>query len=437
MSDGAIILRGNTTSDTYVAELQSIYDSALRIWDPDFATTRDPKFPEKVRRDPIVQQGLDMRGNAIAARDWNLEPRSDREDEVLLASTLEDILRHHLSDFRQQRKNLAGGVFDGRAYAFIGGQREVFPAGPTAIEAEWWVPTKLKDLGERRVSLHIENGVPVWKVWSIRQREWVVADRRQLVEFIYEDHEERLGYGRGLREAIYFYFLFKTTVTREGLQGLERWAQGLPVAKIDTEREGGENEDIDTLKADFLDKLKKMRAKYGGLVVDKADEIEVKWASGHGHQMVMEWLRYLDGVITRLLTGALLPAGGGEDKGSLARAEVEEDSSESVIQYDRGVLDEVITRDLVSLVYQTNRENFAEAGLSKARCPRFRTINAKREDPEEARKNLETAQRIGMQVKKDQAYDMLGFEQPGEDDEVLEMAPPGGDPLAGLGFSKR
>ena len=48
--------------------------------------------------------------------------------------------------------------------------------------------------------------------------------------------------------------------------------------------------------------------------------------------------------------------GGGFDQ----VAEVEDDASEALIQFDRNLLDDTLTRDLVQLVWDMNRDNFAQ-----------------------------------------------------------------------------
>lgn len=441
-----VIVRGANQSDRYNFELHSIWTSGYRIWNPDFAIAQDPEFPEKARRDPVVMQGLDIRTNGVAAKTWTLLPRSERDDDVAVAAILEDVIREGLGDFRPERKQLAMSAFDGRAYAFIEGERRQFPAGPvaSAVEAPWWTPTRLKDIGGNRIQIFYDADRKRWrwKIYSVATGQWNwLTNQRQLIAVVYNDAEERLGYGRALRDAIYYSFFCKTVVQREGMQGLERWAQGVTDVAMDAGAQGDETTN-DEAALRYIQKLRAMVASYGVRVHDKRDEVTQVFPQGTGHQMVLDLLNYYDGQMTRLLTGALLPAGGGSDVGSLARSEVEEGTSEGVIQYDRGVVDRSVTGygdagGLVKLAYDVNRPLLAEAGLEKGRCPLFSTVGETREDPAENRANLETANRIGLPVTKAEAYERLNLTQPEKGEEVLEPMQTGGlgqpgDPLASL-----
>jgi hypothetical protein len=257
------------------------------------------------------------------------------------------------------------------------------------------------------------------ELFSIVAEKWVrIENPEWFVRHIYNDEEARLGHGRGLLEAIYFYSYAKQIVLREGLQGLERWAQGLAIVKIDGFRKGSKNKPNTAVATAWLDAIEKTKARHG-LVGDKQDDISVEFPRGTGHQMVTEFLRYLDDAMTRLITGALLPSGGGENKGSLGRASVEEGKQEALVQYDRELLDEVLTRDLLGMIFRQNRANWVALGLGEAECPKFATVQEKREDAKEAADIATILIAGGVPLRKDEVYKKTNYTQPAEGDEVF------------------
>ena len=131
-------------------------------------------------------------------------------------------------------------------------------------------------------------------------------------------------------------------------------------------------------------------------------------------------LDYLDNAILSTSMGAVLPFGGGLDKGSMARAEVEEDVSDELLEFDRWIVDDTLTNDLIPVILENNRQICAKLGLLDVRPPQFRTSNEKRKDPEKAARVVDLALKAGIPLKKEEVYKRLDFSQPGEGDDVFE-----------------
>lgn len=428
MRTDEILPRGHVAADAYIWALQSAIDSGVRLYDPDVALAQDPAVGEKLRRDPVIRQALHNRMTAVAGPSWIIEPATDRDEDQEAASIVEDLLKH-VENFDIARYALANSILDARAYAEIRGHRVTAAAGSSETELEWWVPTALKDIDPRRirwVPSRGPDGVSVrMELWSVDGRAWhAIEDTSTLVQVVFDDNESRLGYGRGLREALYHCWWAKGIVTREGLQGLERWAQGLPVCKVDTSQTTPSATTPQAVAEAFLEMFRRFRARFGAVAIGKDDEIEMHEPGEGGGRLVQMWLDYLDRVITRLVTGALLPSGGGSDVGSNARAEVEDDTQERLVQFDRRVIDGSITASLVRLVWRVNFENFEAVGLGKARMPRYRTINQKLEEPEKNANVAKTLLEAGVPLRKDEVYAKTGYTPPGEEDEVFEGRPP-------------
>jgi len=421
---GLPILQGVAPApDIYARALSAAYRLHFRIIDPDFAQQRDYDVWEKLRRDGKVSQAINQRTSAIRLAN-------------LVKIALEEI-----RNFREARKQLAMGVFRGRAYGWSEGDRKLLDLTEDGNTRNWWVPTGICNIDKRRIQIvprkdEIAPGkfrlITYKEIWSPtydRYIELQPLDYQSLIELVYDDEEGRLGYGRGIIESLYFLWWAKQIILQEGLQGLERWAQGIIVGRIDTERAGKKGKNSEERRSKMSDELHKMRSKHA-IVVDRDDDLTVVTGGGEGHQMVKAFLDYCDQGILGIAMGSVLPFGSASDVGSMARAEVEEDTSEQIIQYDRSKLDEVLTQTVVRAFIRLNQPHLAELGLLGLRMPRFLTTQQKKEDKQVNATVIETALRAGISLRKDEVYEKIGFTQPSDEDEVIEASPALMGPMA-------
>jgi hypothetical protein len=415
----------------YVWALHSAYQG-YRVYDPDYALLNEPDIFELVLRDPVINHAINLRLHGVAARRFRVLAASDSEEDIKLAAVVEQGLSH-IDGFTEARKNMALAVVRARTFQRIYGSRKVLDLGKTG-EKEWWVPTKLKEVDRRRFRL-----VPQWstgtntklkitvEMWSLERNVWEpmpLEEQRRYVKVIYNDEESRLGYGRGLCEALYFYHWAKGIVMEQCLGGIERWAQGMVTVKIDGLRRASPANTNQSQANYWLEIIKKQRTK-NSLVFDAKDDIQVHETMGTGHQLCMEMIHYLDDAMVALILGSVLPFGGGSQGGSLARARTEREVSESLLQYDRDKIDEDIKRDLIGLFLRLNRPIIEELGLGKAQRPVFETVQETHEDPEVNARVLSVLLTSGMKIRKDEAYVKVGYTPPKDTDEVIEpmMAP--------------
>ncbi len=439
MSLDPITLRGTTPGpQLFASALHAAYMLEWPIIDPDFAQESDVSIWDKIHRDGKIIQGLNQRTASIASKNWIVEPRGDSEKEIQLASIIEGLLEE-IQKFHMARRFLAQAIFRGRAYLFVEGQRRrVMIANETS--QDWWIPLTLRHLDKRVVRFvpvrRSENGktkVSIRReIFSPSNGDWKTLTRESaplLIEIVYDDEQGRLGYGRGLLEALYFLWWAKSVVLKEGCQAVERWAQGFLVAKVDTDKVGSTDADTQSIRNAMRDEIEAHRSRHV-VVVDKSDEISVVTGGGEGWQIVMKMLSYLDDCILSTTMGSVLPFGGGQDKGSLARAEVEEEVSDELLEFDRGVVDETITASLIPLLIDNNQAILRKMGLLDVRVPRFKTGRDKKEDPEKNVAVIQTALQAKIPLRKDEVYERIGFSRPGVDDDVFE----GADDLAGQGL---
>ena len=429
----------NITADQYAWALTSAYRHGVRLYDPSPANRDDPDAYEKALRDPIVRQAVDQRLRAAAGLRWTVVPYSDKPDDRQAANVVEDALKQ-IEEFAEARYIAAKSIFTGRSRQYIEGCRMWTRLGD-GQHMNWWVPISLKEIDYRRfryapVKLRTPQGEETLvreELWSVTRGTWEpVIHRENFLRIQYNDEESRLGYGRGLLEAMHSYIWIKGIVLRDGLQALRRLAQGMLHVKIDGARAASTDRQNDDIAAEWLAVLKKHMSE-NVLVTDKLDDLELLESNGTGHQMVSFFLEYLDKGITRLINGSLLPSGSGSDAGSLARSRTEADNTASIIQFDRAKIDDNITRDLIGQFWRLNSANLAALGLADARRPIFSTPTETLDTPEKASPVIQQALASGIALRKDEVYKKLGFTQPTDQDEVIEGRMPSADPFGGLG----
>lgn len=435
----------NFNSDLYNRALSSAYRVWSRLYDPDYALSRDAEIWEKCRRDATIAQAIDTRLHMVAGRGWHLEPGSDEEASKEAASICEEILRN-VKGFTEARLQLSTATFRARSYAFIEGSSQVRKYGDGAPR-DWWVPIRLRDVDRRRVRYVAENYLDdegrdrirvKQQLWSVLRETFEDLDEkslRQFVKIIYRNEESRLGYGRGLLDSIYFCWWMKSVVWKEGLQGLERWSQGVLIGKVASDREGSTGKTNEAIRDELFTALRDMRSR-NVIVMGQEDDIEVRDGGGAGHEMVMSFIKYIDEKLLSLILGSVLPFGGGSESGSYARAQIEAETSNALIQFDREMLDEAITEDLITHIWNSNYRNFQALGLGSAGSPIFRTDLATREDPTQAAGIIQVLSSLGLPLKLAEVYRKSGFSVPAADDETFIATPaaPPAAPGGGLPF---
>jgi hypothetical protein len=403
----------NQSTDLYGQALSAIWGLyTRRVHDPSYALWKDPDAWEIILRDPKARQGIDQRLTDVAGSSWRISPASETWQDEQLAKVIEDAFKE-IRHFRDARRRLAQAIFRGQSYERIRGRRKTMSLAEMPAQ-NWWVPTHLQNIDPRRFAIkankqQLPNGE------SVTTSELVIYDLdkwgmapvpgvgltqytklrhpEELIRVVYDDEEARLGFGRGILDSLYFHVWAKQIVLKEGLQGLERWSQGIVTMQIDEDRTASTGKTNEDFRDETLDAIKEMRSRHQ-FVYGKNEKLEVVETSGQGHQIVVSFLNYIDDTILGLTTGAVLPSGGGKDKGSLARAEVEQDTQESRIQYDREKIDEDITTEAIGLFMKLNTPQLAAIGLANARRPMFATGEEKKESSQERIERLQKTSEI-------------------------------------------
>lgn len=406
--------------DLYPRDLSNAYQGP-RIYDPGWALSKDPEADDKLLRDTVIAALVRQRKHKVAPLKWRMEPGDDTPAAKKYAKTIEGMLKR-IDGFAEARFNLADAELKSRAYAFIRGQYQPdnFGDGFTRL---WWVPRQLVDMDRRRFRRVVECRKPLrtaWELWDVENRKWCrITAPEVFVKHVYDDDESNLGYGRGLMDSLYLYWRAKSVVLEEGLAGVERWARGALIAKIDGLRESVTGKTNAVVAQEFLDTLDKMRGRHA-MAFDKQDEVEPLTGGMEGHQMVQDFLRYLDGAVERLLLGKQSLD---SDSGSLARAGVEQDEGDASMAFSREHLDETIQRDLVGLCIDVNRDVLNTMGFSHVEPPRFTSAPVVKPKPDVAATTAKTLLDAGVRLVAKDVYEQTGFKQPLPGDDVIEPRP--------------
>jgi hypothetical protein len=430
--------------------LSSAYKSAW-IYDPSLPLAKDPDIWETVRRDPVILSAMDRRvGNIV--RPWRVEPPkgAKREVDKAVAGVVQDAIGQ-ISRLNAARKLLCNAHFLGRSYAYIEGDYKFLSLDGTA-DMLWWVPTQLVDIDRRRFHFvadwHKDEIGKPWKsthleLWSTDRNKWEIVSssyRRALIEYTYGLEEGRVGNGRGLLEATYFYSYFKAVGFEKIQQGVDRWANGILTYEIDGEIQGSNSKTNQDLKLAAKRLLQNARTEHV-IIHQKGDKIEVLETSGTGGDMALNVVRYLDESIERLYNGSLRPSGHGSGQtGARAEAETQADTSESFYQDDRDDLDEVMDNYVVRLFWShpQNRANLARlhtrdgTSFAMGRRPQFHSRQERKEDPKQM---VEVAGQLmdrGVALLEEEVYERCGgWSVPAQGQKTIVSQAPPVSPMGG------
>ena len=377
-----------SVSDTlYDYSMSSAFRSAY-VYDPSFALARTPDVWEIVRNDVSFSASFERYSNNVT-KPWHVEaPKKSKEEaDQQYAGIVEDALGQ-IFDFDTSRWVLSEAAFLARRYAFIESERRSISLDGTT-EMDWIIPTFIKDVDRRRFrwvptfnDKAVRTGTKL-SFWNSIVNQWqdVAPEfRSALIEYLWYNTEDRVGYSRGWLEPIYFAHYMKTNAIQKVADGIDRWAKGIWLVKLDGLRNSSIDKTNEALLAGAKTMIQTMRSDNIG-VIENVDDIQVIESTGTGHEMGLSFADYWDNGVERLVNGSTRPAGlGGQKTGARAQSETEEDTSEAHYQPARDRIDAVINRDLVGwfISQPLNRQNLLKLGLEKAKRPVYHTRQEKK-----------------------------------------------------------
>lgn len=415
------------SSAAYDRYVQSLSDAIINrdwVYDPSYALHSDSDIYAKVLRDPVTAHAIRFRKHLVAGAAIRVVAASDRPEDEAAAKVVEDLLKQ-INGFTDSRICLADAIFKGSAYAMILGKRRSLIAGSmrggkTPSPRDWWVPEKLTDIDRRRFRLTTHEG---WQLWSVKRRRWEILQHPEwFVRSTHEATESSLGYGRGLLDTLYFFQSAKARALQDLLAATERFGQGLLTVGIDNMRRGdgrpvgGDTRSSTTVATAWQRELLKQKARHV-LVHDARDKIEVVNGLGEGWQLLQWCLNYLDNALVTTVLGSTLPTLEGNG-GSRALGEVQENSTEALVQADRQRLADHLTRDLVGLIWRRNMAQIMEQ-IGPCNMPRLQVDQRKKESPIESAELIAKLLAAGVKLRAKEVYEKIGFTPPLPGDDVI------------------
>lgn len=419
----ALRIRNSQSQQIYTRALSSAWRNGVQLHDPSLWQFRDPEVEEKMLRDADIRHAVGYRRHLIAGKDWSLLPRDETSPLAALSTHVGTSLIKEIEGFMQARMNLARAFFSGARFARIHGEPRVLTLGDGKSRT-WWVPTRLEDLDKRmyRIVPHNDEGdlSAHWERWNVGKTTFEIEtrlDALHTIKHIYEDDQASLGHGSALREAIGWWWYAKEHVFQESLSAVERFAQGLLIAKIDGARDATTGLPNTELIADWTDMLENLRARHV-LVFDKSDEVEILPGGGEGWQILKTMRDELRTTIFTLVLSANLPTSA-TDGGSFALAGVQENSTEALIQFDRETLQETLSKSLIGCIWFRNHANLVELGIEQE-MPFFNITQEKRQDPKERAEVASVLSAMGVDLSLVEVLEQTGFSAPEPGEPIIK-----------------
>lgn len=430
----------NQSQQLYVRALSQAWRNNVEVHDPSLWLLREPELEEKMLRDADIAHAVQFRRHLIAGQRWSCVPRVSGAANADLSVSIATQMLEGIQGFTQARLNLSRAFFSGSRFGRIIGSPKVMTFGDGKPRT-WWVPRRIEDMDKRmyRIVPHQKSDGKIeahWHRWHIDKDEFIpesLEDANITIRHVYQDDQASLGHGRALREALGWWWYAKTHVFEESLQAIERFAQGILTAKVDGARDaetGLPNEQLISAWQDVLTDLRSRNV----LVYDSSDTVETVNMSSEGWQLMNTIRDELRTTIYTLVLGANLTTGA-SDGGSYALARIQENSTEALVQYDREVLEETLTDDLIGCIWKKNHANMVELGLAK-NSPMFSIVQEKRQDPVQRAQVAQQLHAMGVELSMEDVLDQAGFRLPEAGEDLIQRGEPAMAAPPGFGFNK-
>lgn len=431
----------NSSQQLYNQALTSVYRNGVQVYDISTWLARDPDAEDKMLRDADISYAISYRQALVAGRQWTLQPKLKGSPRADLAVDVGTQLLGDIKQFTAARQLLSRAFFHGQRCARIHGHTRRMTIGD-GRERTWWLPNRLEDLDKRSYRIVPRNdGEKIeahWQHWNVAKGAWEPdspLENLHVIRHTYQDEQGTLGYGRALREALGWVWYTKVNVFQESQQAVERFAQGLVHVKVDGARDAETGKPNSQLIEDWLRKIQNMMARHV-LVTDSNDTVEIISGSSAGWELMKDMRGELRSAIVTLVLCANLTTSA-DKGGSYALGEIQENSTEALVQFDREAMEETLTDHLMECIWWHNAANLRELGIH-AEKPRFNIKQEKRTEPKDRADVANILHGMGVALAKEDLYEQTGFRMPQDGEEVVAgaVAPapmaPGLDPLGGF-----
>jgi len=396
--------------------------------DPDyFEFGKDQEFRKKISRDVKFRAAEENMLAEVAGVEWFL---SDPLDQDNPSSDLYKFCLSQIKGFLGSRMCMAQSCLWGMSVLQIHGEFrfERIP-GVSEKPTRIWVPTRLTDINRDRMrrSVHvIGEGEHVyrWNIFNPFSRQWeVIEDESGYIWSEYRPEEDRLGYGNGLGQSLYYCYKLMSILYELLALGAERWADSWIIAKVEslrtTENLLGDADTIDSI----IDEIEKMRAN-GILVVDKEHDITTLGSvGGDGYRVITETIQELKKDILILLTGVNLVSqidGGGSY--AAAQAQAEQMTKRLTIFREMSVA-EPLTDWLMSAIWRNNFHLIQRLGFGKYAIPKFNVSGGAVFNASERLPIFQFAIEQGIKISEQDIREQLQLSPVSKNTDIIEIKP--------------
>lgn len=444
----------------HVMTFQGVVSSLANVYRPSDEALKDSAENARyMRNDLVVMECVEARQRATALLNWHVEPGDEKDgSQKAMAGTLTKIVAS-IPRFMQYRENLLHAVFFGR-YGIANRWRWKNIAGGRRIAIDQWRPVHGDKLVWRyqpddhrwdedqvgvRVGIGYGAGSTIAGRWPVEKSNQVAATDQGLAYFLrtwerpllsihkhyIEDGEyeapEYAGriHGVGIRSRIYWTWYQKQETLAWLMEYLERSAGGFEVwfypwgndaAKQAVEKAARERLALgrnQILVPKFLD-----NDQFGQWY----DRVEPSMAGAEALKAII--VEYFGHLLKRYILGQTLTSeASGTGLGSNL-ADVHLATFLQIIKYDATNLEETLTTDVLEPLI---RFNFPWA----VGIPFKIRVDTESENAHEKLEAYDKAFNMGLQLRAQDLYDLIGATKPGPDDQVLDKASQAPDPSMG------
>lgn len=406
------------------------------VQDPDPALAKDSLFWDKCDANASIRGARDFRRHLIAAPRILLKPRTPRD------APLVPYVRALLA--RQERFDaMVFGLADAFCRGLVVGRmlgdfEEVDLLGDGNVRRYYLVKSvKIMTRGRWQLQRVVEDGQVYyrWALWDFELGRWrAPPDENFYIFHKYQDSEDQL-YGRDLGAALYHLAYSDHILDEASLDTAERF--GAPWIKVTLNGEiGGHSTEGSAMPAfagmasSVGSLIAKMRAK-NFLVCDDRLKMELITADLRGADFIQKVREEIKNDIRILLLGSNLPTNA-TSGGSFALASVQDESTRRIVAFDRKLLGETISEQLVARLVMWNKPTLATipAGDGSGRSmadlepPIVELADEEVRDVQDRQASLQMAQLAKLRVRRADLHDLAQFEQPEADapeDEIVDF----------------
>ena len=243
----------------------------------------------------------------------------------------------------------------------------------------WEVPCALLEVDVRRTRIErntTDKSDMWWTIYDPTEDRYVKLEDRNInplapcaqQDYLWTEYEreEMSPYKKGLGEVLFLLVYIKNKSIQAWSELSEKWGQPFLIGQIKTAmaaynaaaNAGSGSQDASAIMSNFLGILENMRARNVAIISDH-DNIKVHEHGNQGANILQQLIDYVDKKIQLLILGAELTTIA-PSVGSYALGQAHKGITESIVSYNKNIVEEELERDLIQDFLIRNRFNLAK-----------------------------------------------------------------------------